>query len=100
LGRKALAHYLGLANYCRNLLRMGFRAEDLADGGSDRLVDGLIAWGDPSRVHARIADHLAAGADHVCLQVLTAASHDVRDPAGLATLPRAEWRELAPSAVA
>jgi hypothetical protein len=53
---------------------------------SDRLVDRLVAWGGLDRVGKRIGEHRAAGADHVCIQVLT------DNPA---VLPRAEWRELA-----
>jgi probable F420-dependent oxidoreductase len=86
IARAFLATYLQLPNYTNNLLRLGFTAEDLADGGSDRLVDALVAWGSIDAIHERIADHLRAGADHVCLQALTG------DPA---TLPHNEWRALA-----
>jgi probable F420-dependent oxidoreductase len=72
--RNALSMYAGLPNYANNWFRLGFTEADVADGGSDRLVDGLVAWGDEEAVRARIADHHAAGADHVCVQPL--------DPAG------------------
>ena len=76
----------GHASYSNNWLRIGFTDEDLLDGGSDRLVDALVAWGDDEHIAARIQEHRAAGADHVCVQVLT------DDPI---THPLAEWRRLA-----
>lgn len=63
--------YLGLRNYTSNLLRLGWTEEDIADGGSDRLIDALVAHGDAAAVAARLAEHVDAGADHVCAQVLT-----------------------------
>lgn len=69
--RGALELYLGLTNYTNNLRRLGFTDEDLADGGSDRLVDAIIAWGDVEAIRARVQEHLDAGADQVCLQVIT-----------------------------
>ena len=68
--RAQLAHYLGLPNYTNNWLRSGFTEADLADGGSDRLVEALVAIGDVDAIAARVQEHRAAGADHVCLQVL------------------------------
>ncbi len=84
--RAHLAGYLGLPNYARSIMRAGFDEADLADGGSDRLVDRLVAWGDEAAIAARIAEHRDAGADHVCLQVLS------DDRIGL---PREDWRRLA-----
>ena len=84
--RAHIARYTPLPNYANNLLRLGFEGSDLVGGGTDRLVDALVAWGDTDRVADRVAEHLAAGADHVCLQVLPVAG----------VLPRREWRELAP----
>jgi probable F420-dependent oxidoreductase len=69
-GREALSYYLGLPNYTNNWLRSGFTEDDLADGGSDRLLDDVLALGDTEAVSARVAAHRAAGADHVCLQAL------------------------------
>jgi probable F420-dependent oxidoreductase len=86
VARKSLALYLQLPNYTNNMLRYGFTEADLADGGSDRLIDGLIAWGNPETIAGRIREHLDAGADHVCLQVLTG---------NRAAYPVAQWRELA-----
>jgi probable F420-dependent oxidoreductase len=71
LGRLGLSLYLGLSNYTSNWLRNGFTEDDLADGGSDRLVDSLIAWGSPEQVAKRLREHVDAGADHVAVQVLT-----------------------------
>jgi probable F420-dependent oxidoreductase len=70
--RVALSMYADLPNYRNNWLRLGFTEDDLADGGSDRLVDGLVAWGDEAAVRARIDAHHDAGADHVCVQPLLA----------------------------
>jgi probable F420-dependent oxidoreductase len=67
-----LDRYLGLPNYRANLLESGFGEEDLAPPGSDRLVDALVAWGEPASVRARLRGMLQAGADHVALIPLTA----------------------------
>jgi len=68
--REKLAMYLRLPNYTNNWLRLGYTEDDLADGGSDRLVDGLVAWGDEQAIRARVQAHLDAGADQVAVQVL------------------------------
>ncbi|MBW4715637.1 LLM class F420-dependent oxidoreductase [Saccharothrix obliqua] len=68
--REGLSFYLTLENYTRNWLRGGFTEEDLLDGGSDRLVDALVAWGDAERVARRVREHHEAGADHVSVQLL------------------------------
>ena len=68
--RAHLAVYLPLENYTRCWRRLGFGDADLADGGSDRLVDALVAWGDEEAVAARVVAHLEAGADHVPVQAL------------------------------
>lgn len=70
LGRRRLELYLGLPNYTNNWLRLGFTEDDFADGGSDRLVDAMVAWGDEDAIRARIEEHRAAGADQVAIQVL------------------------------
>ena len=82
--RAHLATYLEAENYRRSWLHLGFDEEDFADGGSDRLVDALVAWGDEEAVCSRLEEHLAAGADHVCVQALGA------DPLG-------QLRRLAPA---
>jgi probable F420-dependent oxidoreductase len=70
--RSMLRMYLGLRNYTSSFRTLGFTDDDLADGGSDRLVDALVAHGDPAAVAARVTAHLDAGADHVCVQALPA----------------------------
>ena len=72
LGRRHLEPYLQFENYRRNWLRDGFTEDDLARGGSDRLVDELVAWGDDSAVRTRIEEQLDAGADQVVVQALGA----------------------------
>ena len=70
------APYLQLRNYVRNMLSLGFTEADVTDGGSDRLVDAFVPHGTPSAIGAVVAEHLAAGADHVGLQVLAAPGAD------------------------
>ena len=88
IGREFIAFYLTLPNYVRAWDRAGFGPQERADGGSDRLVDAVVAWGRPEAIAERVRAHLDAGADHVCLQVLES------DPNGL---PVASWRALAPA---
>ncbi len=77
LGRRRVNNpYLGLSNYVSNLRRLGFSDEDLAGEGSDHLIDALVAQGDAAAAVARINDHLAAGADHVAIQLLTGKGDD------------------------
>jgi len=74
LGRRRVrSPYLGLVNYTSNLRRLGFSENDLSDDGSDALIDAVVARGTASEVAARLNDHLNAGADHVCIQLLTQA---------------------------
>jgi probable F420-dependent oxidoreductase len=87
IARRALATYLGLPNYVNNLRRLGFGDDDFADNGSDRLVDAIVVWGDEATIKARVDAHLAAGADHVCVQVLQT---------DYTTVPFDAWRRLAP----
>ncbi len=70
LGRQHLATYLGLPNYQNNWRSLGFADADFANGGSDRLIDTVFAWGEEKAVAARLQAHYDAGADHVCLQPL------------------------------
>jgi probable F420-dependent oxidoreductase len=74
--RRVRTPYLGLVNYTSNLRRLGFADADLADSGSDRLIDALVAHGSPEQVAAQLAAHLEAGADHVCIQLLTEPTAD------------------------
>jgi probable F420-dependent oxidoreductase len=92
LGRAHLATYLVLPNYVNNLRRLGFGDADVSAGGSDRLVDALVAWGSPERIAARVGEHHQAGADHVCVQVLV--------PRGTPAPPLESWRRLAPALTA
>jgi probable F420-dependent oxidoreductase len=82
--REHVARYLQLPNYTNNLLRHGLTEADLADGGSDRLLEAIVVMGDVDAVGERVRAHREAGADHVCLQVL-----------GDGALPLAAWRRLA-----
>ncbi|SEF91911.1 probable F420-dependent oxidoreductase, MSMEG_4141 family [Nonomuraea solani] len=68
--RRFTANYLRLPNYTNNLRELGWTDEDFADGGSDRLVDAIVVWGDTDTIIERVKAHLAAGADHVCIQPL------------------------------
>jgi probable F420-dependent oxidoreductase len=86
VAREWLARYLQLPNYTDNLVRVGFDPADIVNGGSDRLVDELVAWGGVEDVRARVDAQHAAGADHVAVQVVTS------DPE---RLPREEWRRIA-----
>ncbi len=83
IARKALAMYFGLPNYRRNLERFGFGDEDFTAGGSDRLVDAVVAWGDEDAIATRIRAHHDAGANHVCIQPM--------HPMGL---PAPDWNVL------
>jgi len=86
IARRFLNIYLGLPNYTNNFLRLGFIEEDIRHGGSDHLIDAIVAWGDVTAIQRRIQAHQAAGADHVCIQALCS------DPKAL---PLQEWRQLA-----
>ncbi|HEX4215669.1 MAG TPA: LLM class F420-dependent oxidoreductase [Candidatus Dormibacteraeota bacterium] len=70
IARRRLAMYLTLPNYVNNWRRLGFEEADFEQGGSDRLVDAVVAWGTPDAIRARLQEHLDAGADHVAVQVL------------------------------
>jgi len=83
--RTFLGTLLHMTHYVASLRRQGFTEADLTDGGSDRLIDGVFAWGDVAAIDNRVRAHHDAGADHVCLHVLAPG----------AGLPRPQWRELA-----
>ena len=70
IAREAIALSFTLPNYRNHYLRIGFSAEDMENGGSDRLVDAIVAWGDEKAIHDRLRQHFEAGADHVCIQPL------------------------------
>lgn len=85
IGRANLANYLNLPNYRKNLLAQGFDETDLDGGGSDRLVDALVAGPEPQAVIDRINEHRSAGADQICAHILSAAD----------TAPIDRWGDLA-----
>jgi probable F420-dependent oxidoreductase len=85
LARTYAAIYLPLPNYADNLRTLGYGDDDIDAGGSDRLIDAVIPWGDVDTVAARIRQHLEAGADHVCIQVV----------ADYSAFPLAPYRDLA-----
>lgn len=68
LARNAARMYTGLENYRNNWLRLGFEAEEIDNGGNDRFIDTMFAWGDEKAIATRIQAHLDAGASHVCIQ--------------------------------
>ena len=72
VARQTLAFYMPLPNYRNNWMRLGFSEQDLADGGSERFLDAMVAWGDASVLQQRIQAHFDAGASHVCIQALRA----------------------------
>jgi len=82
--RSYAERYLALRNYTRNLLSVGFTNQDIADGGSDRMLDRVIPHGSAEQIAAAVRQHIDCGADHVCVQ-----------PLGADGIPRAEWTELA-----
>jgi probable F420-dependent oxidoreductase len=90
IARSHMSTYLMLTNYTNNLRRFGFTDDDLSGAGSDRIVDAIVAWGDEEAIAKRVADHLAAGADHVALQVLS--------PPGV-NVPREQYRRIAAAAL-
>ena len=91
VAREALSVYMQLPNYVNNWRRLGFAEQDFVDGGSDRLVDHVVVWGDEATIATRVQEHFDAGADHVCVQAYTGAEQP--------GFPRAEWRVLAPALV-
>jgi probable F420-dependent oxidoreductase len=76
--------YLGLRNYTGNLLRLGYTDQDIADGGTDRLIDAVIPHGTAGEIATAVSAHFTAGADHVCLQAL-----------GASGIPGDQWSALA-----
>jgi len=87
IARKHTSIYTDLPNYTNNLKRLDptLTDDDFADGGSDRLVDTIVAWGDDEAIARRIQAHRDAGADHVCVQVVTRGRE----------VPVGEWQRLA-----
>jgi probable F420-dependent oxidoreductase len=85
LARAHIRRYLPLKNYTRNLCRLGFSEADFVGGGSDRLVDAIVAHGSAARIRERIREHREAGATHVCLNILSPTYQQ---------FPITQWRNL------
>jgi probable F420-dependent oxidoreductase len=87
LSRTTVQPHLGMVNYTSNLRRLGWSEEDLSGDGSDKLVDTLVAHGSPAEIAGQLTRHLDAGADHVCLHLITEEGTD----------PLPGYRALAPA---
>ena len=87
LGRTTVQPHLGMVNYTSNLRRLGWSEEDLGGDGSDKLIDALVAHGSPAEIAGQLTRHLDAGADHVCLHLITQEGTD----------PLPGYRALAPA---
>ena len=87
LGRTTVQPHLGLVNYTSNLRRLGWSEDDLGGDGSDTLIDALVAQGSPAEIAGQLTRHLDAGADHVCLHLITEPGTD----------PLPGYRALAPA---
>lgn len=86
VARKNLARYMPLPNYRNNWLRQGFSEDELANGGSDRFLDAMVAWGNEAAIRKRIQEHLDAGANHVCIQPLHPGGEPLPDLEAMAVL--------------
>ena len=101
IARKNLAIYLSLPNYMNGWRWLGFGDDDFTNGGSDRLIDAVVAWGDEKAIEARIQAHYDAGADHVCIQPFRADGEpgpDLRLLEALAPRPAAKAKPAARAA--
>lgn len=92
--RKYTSFYLGLRTYSKHLARLGFGPADLADGGSDRLVDAIVAWGSADKIRERIAAHYKAGATHVCIVPIVSDGGMIPDERTIETLAPAPDRRV------
>ena len=88
VARQHMKTYAALPNYANNLIRLGYDAVDI-ESLADNVVDAVVAWGSLDQIRNRVNEHFDAGADHVCVQVLTEEPHQVRDG----------WRKLAPALI-
>jgi probable F420-dependent oxidoreductase len=84
MARAHMATYLQLPNYVNNLKHLGYTDQDISGGGSDRLVDAIVAWGNEADIAKRVTEHIDAGADHVLLQPLGSLDEAVRQLEALA----------------
>ena len=91
IGRQTVEFYLDLSNYVNNWKRLGFTDADVQKPGSDKLIDAVVAHGTPDDIARRLQEHVDAGADHVCIQVLGGADAliptlaELAGPLGLST---------------
>lgn len=91
IGRQTVEFYLDLSNYVNNWKRLGFTDADVQKPGSDKLIDAVVAHGTPDDIAGRLQEHVDAGADHVCIQVLGGADAliptlaELAGPLGLST---------------
>jgi probable F420-dependent oxidoreductase len=90
VARQFTTTYLRLPNYARSLRRLGWSDGDIANGGSDAIVDAIVAWGDAETVAAKVRAHLDAGATGACVQLLSRTE-------GPRTMDMDGLRELAPA---
>ena len=88
VARQHMKTYAALPNYANNLIRLGYDAGDI-ESLADNVVDAVVAWGSIDDIHRRVKEHFDAGADHVCVQVLTEEPHQVSEG----------WRRLAPALI-
>jgi probable F420-dependent oxidoreductase len=86
IAREHLVIYLAGQYNVAKFHRLGYTEDDLTHGGSDRFVDDMVAWGDLDTIVERLHAHVAAGADHVGVQVIGI------EPGG-SSMPH--WRRLA-----
>ena len=89
IARRSLVAYFGRANYTTSWQRQGFGDEDLLDGGSDELIEALVACGSVQSAVDRVEAHRRVGADHVCIQVINDQIAELR----------AHWPDLEVSAL-
>ncbi len=84
IAREHTTFYLGAENYRNSMLRLGLEESDLENGGSDRLLERIVVWGDEDAIRTRVQAHLDAGADHVCIQTLPSSEFDLEPIRALA----------------
>ncbi|MDP6182414.1 MAG: TIGR03620 family F420-dependent LLM class oxidoreductase [Gammaproteobacteria bacterium] len=86
IARAALEPYMPLPNYFKNWLRLGFTEDDVKDGGSDRLMDAMVLWGEADEIRAKLEQYFAEGADQVVIQAIRADGQPGPDWDALAAL--------------
>lgn len=96
VARTFLAMYIGLAYYQSAYLKVGFEEGDFADGGSDRLIDAIVAWGSPEGIKSRINAYFKAGASRVVINPIRSPGNDVHNRRRDVTPDWASLKRLAP----